>query len=167
MDLSVIGYFSKTHGVKGQLIIKADKDFNSEDVKAIFIETKTGLAPYFVKTLTQTNTGFIIEMEDVSAIEKAKLLIGKQVFISAELINEKEKEQDWLGFEVIDKKYGALGTVFSISNNGQQVLLSIKFKDKEIILPLVEAFIEKIDENEKKIYFNTPEGLIDVYLDEN
>ena len=25
MDLSVIGYFSKTHGVKGQLIIKSDK----------------------------------------------------------------------------------------------------------------------------------------------
>ena len=52
MDLSVIGYFSKTHGVKGQLIIKADKEFFSEDVKAIFIETSSGLAPYFVKELS-------------------------------------------------------------------------------------------------------------------
>ena len=28
-------------------------------------------------------------------------------------------------------------------------------------------FIEKIDENEKKLFFNAPEGLIDVYLDDN
>jgi 16S rRNA processing protein RimM len=41
------------------------------------------------------------------------------------------------------------------------------YKEKEIILPLVEDFIEKIDENEKKLFFNAPEGLIDVYLDDN
>ena len=72
MDLSVIGYFSKTHGVKGQLIIKAEKEFFSEDVKAIFIETSTGVAPYFVKELSPNNSGYIIELEDVDAIEKAK-----------------------------------------------------------------------------------------------
>jgi 16S rRNA processing protein RimM len=165
MDLSVIGYFSKTHGVKGQLIIKADKDFIMEDVKAIFIETSTGLAPYFVKEFSQSNTGFIIELEDVDAIEKAKLLIGKKVHINTDLINEEEEEFDWLGFEVIDEKYGSLGTVFNVSDNGFQVLLSIMYKEKEIILPLVDDFIEKIDENEKKLFFNAPEGLIDVYLD--
>lgn len=165
MDLSVIGYFSKTHGVKGQLIIKADKDFIIEEVKAIFIETSTGLAPYFVKEFSQNNTGFIIELEDVDAIEKAKLLIGKKVHINSDLINEEEEEFDWLGFEVIDEKYGSLGTVFNVSDNGFQVLLSIMYKEKEIILPLVDDFIEKIDENEKKLFFNAPEGLIDVYLD--
>ena len=78
------------------MIIKASKDFFIDDVKAVFIETPTGLAPYFVKSLTQTNSGFIIEMEDVNAIEKAKLLIGKHVFISAELINEKESRFEHL-----------------------------------------------------------------------
>lgn len=166
MDLSVIGYFSKTHGVKGQLIIKSDKDFSIEDVKAIFIETSTGLAPYFVKELSEANAGFIIELEDVNAIEKAKLLIGKQVFIKTELIEEQEEDFNWMGFEVIDNKYGLLGTVFSVTDNGQQILLSILYKEKEIILPLVDAFIEKIDENKKKLFFNAPEGLIDVYLDD-
>jgi 16S rRNA processing protein RimM len=167
MDLSVIGYFSKTHGVKGQLIIKVDKEFFSEDVKAIFIETSTGLAPYFVKELSPNNSGYIIELEDVDAIEKAKLLIGKKVHINTDLLDEQEEEFDWQGFEVIDSKFGSLGTVFNMSDNGHQVLLSIMYKEKEIILPLVEDFIEKIDENEKKLFFNAPEGLIDVYLDDN
>ena len=91
MDLSVIGYFSKTHGVKGQLIIKADKEFFSEDVKAIFIETSTGLAPYFVKELSPNNSGYIIELEDVDAIEKAKLLIGKKVHVNTDLLDEQEE----------------------------------------------------------------------------
>jgi 16S rRNA processing protein RimM len=38
------------------------------------------------------------------------------------------------------------------------------YKNKEIILPLVNDFIEKIDETDRKIYYNAPEGLIDVYL---
>jgi len=167
MDLEVIGYFSKTHGVKGHLIIKASKDFFIDDVKAVFVETPTGLAPYFVKSLSENNNGFIIELEDVDAVEKAKKFIGKQVHINADLIDEDEAEFDWIGYEIIDKNYGSLGTVFSVSDNGHQVLVSIKFKEKEVILPLVDDFIEKIDETEKKLFFNAPEGLIDVYLDEN
>ncbi len=167
MDLSSIGYFSKTHGVKGQLIIKANKDFFIEDVKAVFIETATGKAPYFVKNFSENNNGFIIELEDVDAVEKAKALIGKQVFINTDLIEEDEAGFDWMGYEVIDTTHGVLGNVFEVSDNGYQVLLSIKYKEKEIILPLVDDFIERIDETEKKLFFNAPEGLINVYLDEN
>ncbi len=164
MELESIGYFSKTHGIKGHLIIKADKDFFMEEVKAVFIETPTGMAPYFVKTFSENNNGFIIELEDVDAVEKAKTFIGKKVHISADLMDEAEAEFDWIGYEIIDKTYGSLGTVFSTSDNGQQVLVTVKFKEKEIILPLVDDFIEKIDETEKKLFFNAPEGLIDVYL---
>ncbi len=166
MDLSPIGYFSKTHGVKGHLIIKPSKDFFIDDVKAVFIETATGLAPYFVKSFSESNNGFIIELENVDAVEKAKIFIGKQVHISTDLIDEEEPDFDWIGYEIIDKNYGVLGTIFSISDNGHQVLVSVKFKEKEVILPLVDDFIEKIDENAKKLFFNAPEGLIDVYLDD-
>ncbi|MBA2613341.1 MAG: hypothetical protein H0U95_15335 [Bacteroidetes bacterium] len=166
MDVSAIGYFSKTHGVNGQLILKANKDFYSEDIRAVFIETQTGVAPYFVKVFSQTPNGYIVHLEDIDSVEKAKLLIGKEVSITTELIYTTEEEFDWLGYEIIDKKFGVLGTVFSVSDNGQQVLVSIKHGEKEIILPLVDAFIEKLDENDKKLFFNAPEGLIDVYLED-
>ena len=167
MDLSDIGYFSKTHGVKGQLILKADKDFSIDEVKAIFIETSTGKAPYFVKELSQTNNGFIVALEEIESIEKAKLLIGKHVFISSDLIEEDEETFDWIGFEIIDKIYGSIGIIFNVSDNGHQTLVTVLYKEKEVILPLVDDFIENIDEKTKKIFFNAPEGLIDVYLDEN
>jgi 16S rRNA processing protein RimM len=167
MDLTQVGYFSKTHGVKGHLILKADRDFNTDDLKAIFIETATGKAPYFISELKESNNGLIIALEEVNAVEKAKTLLNKAVFIDALLLGEETGSPDWTGFELIDKKFGTLGNINGISDNGHQVLLSIEYKGKEVILPLVDDFIEKIDEAGKKIFFNAPEGLINVYLEED
>ena len=164
MDLTQVGYFSKTHGVKGLLILKADKDFDIEELKAVFIESHTGKAPYFINEAKETNTGLIIGLEEITAVEKAKLLLGKAVFIDSKLVNEEEEEFDWIDFELIDKNFGSLGKISGVSDNGHQVLLSINYKGKEVLLPLVEDFIEKIDEPGKKLFFNAPEGLIELYL---
>lgn len=164
MDLTQVGYFSKTHGVKGHLILKIDKDFFEGDLKALFIESPTGKAPYFISEIKSTNNGLIIGLEEIKAVEKAKALIGKAVFIDSNLIEEEEEEFNWIGFELIDKHHGSLGNITGTSDNGQQVLLSIEHKGKEVLLPLVEDFIEKIDEEGKKLYFNAPEGLIDLYI---
>jgi 16S rRNA processing protein RimM len=167
MDLTQVGYFSKTHGVKGQLILKADKEFFTDELKALFVESPTGKAPYFVSEIKQTNIGLIISLEDITAIEKAKLLLGKAVFIDTALLEEEEEGFDWIGYELIDRTQGSLGTISGVSDNGSQVLLSIQYKGKEVLLPLVEEFIEKIDEKERKLFFNAPEGLIDLYLDDD
>lgn len=167
MDLSPIGYFSKTHGVKGQLILKTEKDFDVDALKALFIETATGKAPYFVTEVKEAGANLVLELEEVPNVEKARMLIGKQVYIDASLIEEEESDDAWIGFELIDAHHGSLGQVSAVSDNGQQMLLSLQHKGKEIILPMVEEFIEKIDEENKKIFFQAPEGLIELYLSED
>lgn len=164
MEFTDIGYLSKTHGIKGQLILRADKDFYFEELKVAFIESSTGLAPHFVKRISPNNVGFIIELEETDTVEKAKLLIGKKIFVDAELVEVDEDDSDWIGFDLIDNKLGLIGKIEKVSDNGIQILVSIIYNNKEIILPLVDDFIVKIDETERKIYYNAPEGLIDVYL---
>lgn len=166
MELTQIGYFSKTHGVKGQLILKVERDFFVEELKALFVESATGKAPFFITEVKETNTGLVIGLEEITAVEKARSLLGKAVFIDSSLIDVQEEEFDWIGYELIDKQHGAIGTIGAVSDNGQQVLLSVQYKGKEVLLPLVEDFVEKIDEEAKKLYFNAPEGLIDLYLNE-
>lgn len=166
MELTGIGYFSKTHGVKGQLILKTERDFDPEAVKAVFIEGPTGKAPYFISEIKESNNGLIVSLEDVLVIEKARLLLGKKVFIDAALVEE-EDQSEWLGFEVIEKQHGSLGIILSSSDNGSQELINVLYKGKEVILPLVDDFIERIDEEAKKLYFNAPEGLIELYLSDD
>ncbi|MBL7933280.1 MAG: hypothetical protein JNL60_15345 [Bacteroidia bacterium] len=98
-------------------------------------------------------------------MEKAKTLIGKSVFIEAKYVEEEEADFDWIGYEVIDEKHGLLGKVNGMSDNGQQVLLSLEYKGNEVILPLVEDFIKSLDEKAKRLHYQAPEGLIDIYLE--
>lgn len=165
MELVPIGYFSKTHGVKGQLILKTEKDFLLEGLKAVFVEIAGAKAPYFITELKESNNGIIVGLEELTTVEKARSLIGKHVFIDAALVEEEENEENWLGFELVDRHFGPLGRIKEVTDNGVQTLVSLIYKEKEIILPMVEEFIEKIDEPGKLILYNAPEGLIDVYLD--
>ena len=164
MELSQIGYFSKTQGTKGELALKYTVDFFVEEVTAIFIETATGKAPYFVKQIKQNNASLIVGLEDIDSIEKAKFLVGKAVFINTEFINTDNQEFDWIDFEVIDHLHGNLGKIIEVNTNAHQILVTINYNTKEIILPLVEDLIEKIDEEQKQIFYKSPEGLIDIYI---
>ena len=164
MELKEIGYFVKTHGIKGHLILKSDIDFYFEDVNAFFIEQGGSNAPYFISEIKENDKGFIVLLEEANDINKAKLLTGKKVFVDSKFVPEQEEEIEWIGFELIDKNFGSLGKIVEVNDNGVQILVSIIYKEKEIILPLVEEFIENIDESLRQIHFNAPEGLIEMYL---
>ena len=165
MELSEIGYFSKTLGIKGQLVLKASADFDVEALKAVFIERGGSKAPYFIKELREGGHGFVLTLEDLDTVEKAKVLVNSKVFVDASLVYE-EEDPELLGYEVMDARLGSLGAVNDIFDNGQQVLLSLEYKGKEVLLPLVEEFIERVDEGKKQIFYKGPEGLVELYLDE-
>ncbi len=165
MELAEIGYFRKTQGIKGHLILKTEFELDLENLNAFFIESDGSKAPYFVSEINDNEKGFIVLLEQVDAINKAKAIIGKKVFVDSKYIIEQAEEIDWTGYELIDKNFGSLGKVTDVNDNGVQLLVSLIYKEKEIILPLVEEFIQSIDETEKKIHFNAPEGLIELYLE--
>jgi 16S rRNA processing protein RimM len=166
LELRRIGYFSKTIGVKGELLLRTELDFDVSRLKAVFIERGGSKAPYFIRSLRESQGSFVIALEEIPSVESAAPFVNTGVFIEAELIIEHDEDFDWNGYEVIDETFGAVGRVNSVSDNGHQVLLSIDHKGREVILPLVEDFIKSVDEEKKILHFAAPEGLIDIYLGE-
>lgn len=164
MNLVEIGYFSKTHGIKGQLILKSGREFYFEEVTAVFVEVSGSKAPYFVKDFRENNNGLIVLLEEFDTVEKARSLIGKKVFIDEQFLAEEEETYNWLEFELVDEKHGSLGKITEVNDKGPQILVSVLYKDKEIMLPLAEELIDEINEETKKIHYRAPEGLIDMYL---
>ena len=56
------------------------------------------------------------------------------------------------------------GKLKSVNDNTAQALFVIENKDKEVLIPINDEFIEEVNHDKKLIVLNTPEGLIDIYL---
>ncbi len=160
-----IGYFSKTHGVKGQLLLKLSVDINEKEVHAVFVDQHGSRAPLFVSSAAQTPQGLLLMLEDITSVEQARTLLNKKVYAESRIIIEEEETADLEGYELQDKHFGSLGKVLSVVDNGAQDLLVLNFKDREVMLPLVDAFIESIDDDNKIVKYNAPEGLLEIFLE--
>ena len=165
MNTVEVGYFSKAHGLKGQLLLKPDKEFYFEELNVLFVEINGARIPYFVKSASETNHGLLLLLEDHDSIEKVKLLVGKKVFVDEQLLIE-EDAYDYSGYTIKDMKEQVVGLIESVEDHGSQLIAVLKINNKEVMLPLAEELIREIDDGDKTIVYDLPEGLLDVYLKE-
>jgi 16S rRNA processing protein RimM len=68
-----------------------------------------------------------------------------------------------LGFAMYEKKK-LLGKVMEVIEQPTQLLLGIDMQGKEVLVPINETTLERIDHKNQKIFVVLPEGLLDIYL---
>ena len=170
-DYFQIGTVTKTRGLKGELQVFVAFD-EPEKLKftSLFIELGGKLVPYFVSffKLPQKNIAYIL-LEDVDTIEKAALLVKKNVFLSNKNKPKKKKNEfglkDLLNFIAIDENEGELGEIIEIHEYPQQFIATVSYKNQEVLFPLNESIIKNIDVVKGVVIVDLPEGLLDVYLE--
>ena len=59
-------------------------------------------------------------------------------------------------------KLAPIETVYSFT---EASLLVMPYKGKEVLIPINDDTIEKVDRANKTVYVNLPDGLLDVYLE--
>ena len=69
-------------------------------------------------------------------------------------------------FKVIDEVHGDIGIVKHIIDLSGNPIIQIDFNGKEILIPKQDQFVKEIDWDEEILHINAPEGLIEMYLDE-
>lgn len=168
METTEIGYISKTHGLKGQVILRM-KDglfLDEEKANSLFIEINGSQVPYFIEELRLSNNGYILKIETINAVEISKTLVGKKVYAYNEFVEEEESEFDeWIGYRIIDNQFGEIGLLNSVDQTTQNVLFNVvNSSGIEVILPFNEDLISEVNDTEKIIYYHAPEGLLDMYL---
>ena len=168
-DTFRIGSLLKTRGLKGEFQLYVDFD-GLADIKfdAVFIDVAGKLVPYFVKSIKypQKNVGYL-NLEDVDTIEKAAMLVKKDVYLPNTLMPEINEEEftlmDLEGFIAIDEAHGELGEILEVMEYPQQLIAMVNYNGHEVLFPLNETIIKDIDIEGGEVYINLPEGLLDVY----
>ena len=168
METREIGYISKVHGLKGQIILRVneDLDIDSEKIKSLFLNINNSQVPYFVEECRPNNVGYIIKLEGITSVDESKKMVAKKVFVLTDIVIENENSlNEFIGYQVIDKEKGNLGVITYIDDKTDNVVAQINHPSgKEIMLPFNDDLIEEIDDDARTISFNAPQGLIDMYL---
>ena len=170
-DCFYIGRVAKTHGIKGEVTLRLDVDDPSAYLKMKFflVEINKVLTPFFVERIVSSGDKFYVAIQDIKTVEAASALTGKEVYLPLEMLPKLSGKQFYYhevkGFLLIDEEKGELGPIEEVLEYPTQAILQV-FKDKkEILVPILDHVIQKVDRKGKKLYIKAPEGLIDMYLD--
>lgn len=164
-----IGYISKTRGLKGELQLFFEfEDYQALELDVLFLEIDRRLVPFFVNQYKMhSNRTAYVFLEDVDHIDKAQPLVRKQVYLPDSKMPERDPDDfritDLKGFIVHDQTHGELGEVIAIHEYPQQYVAVVPYRFNEVMFPLNDQIIRSIDQENKLLHVDLPEGLIDVY----
>jgi 16S rRNA processing protein RimM len=170
-DCFYLGKIAKLHGYKGEVSLFLDvtnpQDYSSLD--AFFIEIDGVLTPFFVENLKMKNKGFVaVKLQGIDSENDAQRILKKSVYLPEEILAELDDnsfyDHEVAGFNVIDDVKGDIGIVDTVIDLTSNPLLRIECKGKEVLVPIFDGLIQKVDRKKKVLYIKAPEGLIELYL---
>ena len=165
-----LGNITKPFGIKGQMVFYLDVDSPDDyaDLDSAFVEVKGKLVPYFFKVDNINGNKAVVTFEDLTP-QEAQALAGHDLYLPLDLLPELTGNQFYFhevtGFKVIDVEKGEIGIIQSIIEYPAQPLFSIMNGDKEILIPVIDPIIKKVDREQRTITIEAPNGLIDLYLE--
>lgn len=165
-----IGKLVAVHGLKGELLLKHElgKKTSLKGLKALFIEErKDSFIPWFIEsTRIKTDPEVYIKLEGVNTREAALKLVQKKVWLPEEDYKKyaaKRSPAGLLGYNIIDGEV-PVGTILEVIEQPHQLLCRLEIKGKEVLIPLHEGSLQKIDHKKKEVRVELPDGLLAVYL---
>ena len=165
-----IGKIVATHGINGSLILShvVGKSTWLKKKHTLLVEMQKGsYIPYFITQLKPNNNKeYIIELEDINKVEAAKKLVTKHVYVDESILTDFSADSPllWIGFNLIDKEKGQIGSINDVVYSGNQWLAKLTYQNNEALVPLIDQFIEKVDIKAKTVRVTLPDGLLEIYL---
>jgi len=164
---SLIGYFTKSHGIGGRLMLRLNSDFadDIEPGEPLFVEVDEHLVPFFIEEAEVFPDRAIIKLEFIANPEEALKLVGKNVYLENSLIREKDELLDenagiFVGYFFEDKTSGIKGIIKEYIDNPLNPLFLVSDKTSEFLIPVHPDFIVEVDHKKKLMVFDLPEGLM-------
>ena len=170
-DCFYLGKIVKKYSFKGEVLAKLDTDQPElyENLDSILIELRGNLIPFFIEHSQLHKSELLrIKFEDVDTEQDADSILKSELYLPLEFLPKLEDDKFYfhevIGFIVEDTNFGKVGVLKGINDSTSQALFEIDRNGIEILIPINDDFIKKVDRNNKIILVETPEGLIDLYL---
>ncbi len=170
-ELIKIGKLTSTVGINGSVKI-TPFFFTSDELLDLITNYASELYLYSEKTFPRRLTlsscrlskGTVTAcFEEISNITESQDNLGRSLFVDNEVYAEYLKKTDsiikYMGYSVKDVNLGDIGTVVGVQRQGQKLLIVDDGTGDEKLVPFVPQFIDNIDDQNKCVKTNLPEGI--------
>ncbi len=169
-DCEKIGFFRKTHGVHGEVILEFEPqyEYSVEEAERFFVELEGLLVPFFLKEdglRFKTANSAIVSFNDVETEKYAKRLIGCSVYLfQYEIIPDSENSSsvELINYLILNDKNQEIGRIIHIDDFSGNIVFTVDYNGGEILIPFNENLLIEINDYSKTIQLQIPEGLIDL-----
>lgn len=168
-DCYYLGRVTKPWGVKGQMVLFLDVD-SPEDYAGLdsaFVEIKGRLVPHFFHVDQLNGNRAVVTFEELTP-EQSATLAGHELYLPLDLLPKLEGNQFYFheveGFSVVDSVYGDIGTLEQVIEYPAQPLFQIMKNGVEVLVPVIDKVIDRVDRENKTLFITAPNGLIELYL---
>jgi 16S rRNA processing protein RimM len=163
------GKLVAVYGLKGELLLKHElgKKSSLKNVKTVFIEDKKdSFLPWFVESAKiKTDNETYIKLEGIDTREAAAKISQKEIWLTEEdfkRLSAKSTPANLLGYTIVNNKE-RLSEILEVIEQPHQLLCRIELNSKEVLIPINESFLKKIDHRKKEVVVELPQGLLDIY----
>ena len=165
-----IGKIVSVFGLKGEMIVQhhLGKTVAVSKIKVIFLEQQNEeMLPYFVESARKKGADDLyLKVEGIDSKESASKYLRREVWLKEEEVKmhtQKNNPIAWVGYRVIDQGR-ELGPVLEVIEQPHQVICRLEIDAREVLIPINEQTLTKIDHKAKTLLLTLPDGLLEVYL---
>lgn len=160
-----LGKIVNTHGIRGEVKIQpwCDDPAIFDELEYIYLDNEK----YYIERSRFHKNCEIVKLEGIEDINQAELFRNKIVTIEREALGELPEGTyymvDILGLPVKTADGTILGVIDDIIKTGSNDVYVLKetFNGKQILIPVIDSVVKKVDIDEGYVLVELMKGLID------
>jgi len=168
-ELLLVGRVARAHGNKGQVIVNPDTDFPAErfaEGNVLVVEQAGQQVERRIASVRFQQGRPIIALDGIETMDDAEALAGAELKLPATELGPLPAQtyyrHDLVGCEVKTTDGTIVGKVTGVEGPLERSLLVVAAKGGEVMIPMVDAFIVRVDAANREIIVAPPDGLIDL-----
>lgn len=164
----VVGRIVKPHGIRGELLIEPLTESNDRFAAGavVWVGDPGGTTRRAtVATVRPSRDWLIISLRGVGDRTEAERLRGALISIPAGVARPLEAGRYYPheieGFDVVDEKGVALGTLTGVLENPANDVWVVRSGDRDVLVPAVNSIVRSVDTEKRIIIVNAIPGLFE------